>query len=642
MTGARFWLICVALSVSCAGPAGASVGSVGVRVVDDEYSAPVVRVPVGGTVAWELRGINPHNVTAADATWRSEEVLTGEDEVAFRRTFEEPGVHPYYCTFHGTPDGRGMAGVILVGDEAQASLPQERLPAPSGPSGRVLRVGERYPSIQGAVDAAQPGDLILIEPGIYRESVTVTTSSLVIRGLDRNETILDGGFTLQTGIRVVEADGVAVENLTVRNFNLNGVLWTGVTGYRASYVTAANNGDYGIYAFASTDGRMEHSYASGSPDAGFYIGQCYPCRAVIDEVVAEWNALGYSGTNAGGELYIVNSVWRDNMAGIVPNSLDSELNPPHREVTIAGNLVVGNSNREAPVRGLQWAAFGNGVVLAGGVGDVVIRNRILSHERYGILVTLFLDENAYFPQRSEVAENVVLGSGIADLALAGPTTADNCFRGNSFRTSLPPLLEVFHGCGGGIRLPLQGELSALFGTMGYFIEGALGSFPQNDWRSVRSPPPQPSMLDAESSPGQPAVGAFVPPDLESIEIPEMIEELPFARQEVIVTGIPVTQPGFWPLLLGVYGSFLPFVLYAAWTALAVWDLAQRFEAGALGKRTVIGWTAGILLLPFVGVIAYHALGRPLLPGWLRATVVGGGLVAYLVVVVLSMGIGGLI
>ncbi|MFQ5945688.1 MAG: right-handed parallel beta-helix repeat-containing protein, partial [Anaerolineae bacterium] len=628
--------------LGCAGSAGTGAGSVGVRVVDDEFSSPVVRVPVGGAVAWELRGINPHNVTAADGAWRSQEVLSGRDDFSFRQTFEEPGVFPYYCTFHGTPDGRGMAGVILVGEDAQASLLQERQPAPSEPSGRVLRVGEDYSSIQGAVDEAQPGDLILIEPGIYRESVTVTTPSLVIRGLDRNETILDGGFALHTGIRVVEADAVAVENLTVRNFNLNGVLWTGVTGYRASYVTAANNGDYGIYAFASTDGRIEHSYASGSPDAGFYIGQCYPCRAVIDDVVAAWNALGYSGTNAGGELYIVNSVWRDNMAGIVPNSLDSELNPPHREVTIAGNLVVGNSNREAPVRGLQWAAFGNGILLAGGVGDVVIRNRIVNHDRYGILATLFLDENAYFPQRSEVAQNVVLGSGIADLALAGPTSADNCFQGNGFRTSLPPLLEVFHGCSGGIRLPLQGELSALFGSMGYFIEGALGSFPHNDWRSVRLPPAQPSMPNAELAPGEPATGAFAPPDLEAIEIPEMFEEPPIARQEVIMTGIPVTQPGFWPLLLGVYGSFLPFVLYAAWTALAVWDLAQRFESGSLGKRTVVGWTAAILLLPFVGVIAYHALGRPLLPGWLRATVVGGGLAAYVAVVVLSMGIGGLL
>ncbi|HVD88057.1 MAG TPA: hypothetical protein VNB91_04045, partial [Jatrophihabitantaceae bacterium] len=79
--------------------------------------------------------------------------------------------------------------------------------------------------------------------------------------------------------------------------------------------------DYGIYAFDSADGLFEHSYASGSPDSGFYIGQCRPCDAVIDQVVAERNALGYSGTNAGGNLQIVRSVWRDNWAGIVPNTL---------------------------------------------------------------------------------------------------------------------------------------------------------------------------------------------------------------------------------------------------------------------------------------------------------------------------------
>jgi hypothetical protein len=42
----------------------------------------------------------------------------------------------------------------------------------------------------------------------------------------------------------VTADGVAVENLTVRNALINGLFWTGVRGYRASYVTAYNNKDY--------------------------------------------------------------------------------------------------------------------------------------------------------------------------------------------------------------------------------------------------------------------------------------------------------------------------------------------------------------------------------------------------------------
>ena len=105
---------------------------------------------------------------------------------------------------------------------------------------------------------------------------------------------------------------------------------------------------YGIYAFDSGDGLIEHSYASGSADAGFYIGQCDPCQAVITDVVAEWNGLGYSGTNSSGGIYLVDSVWRYNVAGIVPNTLDTELLPPFHDVTIAGNLVHDNGNAEAP------------------------------------------------------------------------------------------------------------------------------------------------------------------------------------------------------------------------------------------------------------------------------------------------------
>ena len=68
-------------------------------------------------------------------------------------------------------------------------------------------------------------------------------------------------------------------------------------GYRGSYLTAYRNGDYGLYAFDSQWGQFDNSYASGSPDAGFYIGQCDPCHALITDVIAEHNQLGYSGTN---------------------------------------------------------------------------------------------------------------------------------------------------------------------------------------------------------------------------------------------------------------------------------------------------------------------------------------------------------
>ena len=124
-----------------------------------------------------------------------------------------------------------------------------------------------------------------------------------------------------------------IENITARNALLNGFYWATVKGYRGSYLTAYNNGDYGVYAFDAVDGVLEHSYASGSPDAGFYIGQCYPCDAIVNNVISENNGLGYSGTNSGGSLYIISSVFRNNKGGLAPNTLDSELLPPERAVS---------------------------------------------------------------------------------------------------------------------------------------------------------------------------------------------------------------------------------------------------------------------------------------------------------------------
>src|SRR3546814_3193924 len=98
-------------------------------------------------------------------------------------------------------------------------------------SGATVRVPEDHDTIQEAVDAANPGDLVLIAPGTYEEAVDVTVENLTIRGLDRNEVVLDGGFELENGIRVL-ADGVAVENMTAKNYTVNGFFWTGVTGYR--------------------------------------------------------------------------------------------------------------------------------------------------------------------------------------------------------------------------------------------------------------------------------------------------------------------------------------------------------------------------------------------------------------------------
>jgi len=630
-------LLAVAALAGCAGGEPPS-GVANIPMLDNFYARDVTRIPVGGKVRFPNEGRVPHNAVALDGTWRTPESI-GRDEAA-TITLDRAGVYRFFCTFHATRDGQGMVATLVVGD-ADYNPSQARTGTALQPvkqaSGVTRRVPEDHRTIQAAVDAARPGDLVLVGPGVYREEVKVTVPSLVVRGSDRNRVIVDGEFRRPNAISVT-ADGVAVENLTVRNALINGLFWTGVRGYRASYVTAYNNKDYGIYSFDSVDGVFEHSYASGSPDSGFYIGQCHPCDAVIDQVLAEHNALGYSGTNAGGNLQIVRSTWRRNWAGIVPNTLDSELLPPFREVDVVGNLVVANGDRDAPGVGFQWAAFGNGILLGGGNDSLVERNLVVDHPNHGILVTPNLDQHFWTSSGNTVRGNVVRGSGRADLALAAPAGAGNCFSGNRARTSIPVGLELFQPCRG-LRLPVRMDLSTTLQSLGLVAEANTGTYPDNRPEDAPVPSAQAQLPGGADAPVRPAVDVWAEHrvDLATVPLPHY-DQPTTVRKEPTVSGVPILAASPWQLVFALYGYLLPFVLYAAWTSLAFWDLARRDD---LGRGAILAWIAVVLLVPFLGVIAYHVLGRPKLPGWLRAAVVGGGVAAYLVILGIGALLGGI-
>jgi plastocyanin len=615
-------------------------GTVNVGMYDNFFAREVTRVPVGARVRFPNEGRAPHNAVAVDGSWRTPERVDADQAATI--VLDTPGVYRFYCTFHATRDGRqGMAATMVVGDVAYYPGQEGGGPAlqpVKRASGITRRVPEDHDTIQAAVDAALPGDLVLVGPGVYREEVKVTVPSLVLRGRDRNRVVVDGEFQRPNGISVT-ADGVAVENLTVRNALVNGLFWTGVRGYRASWVTAYNNKDYGIYAFDSVDGLFEHSWASGSPDSGFYIGQCHPCDAVIDRVEAVGNALGYSGTNAGGNLQIVRSRWTGNWAGIVPNTLDSELLPPFRQVDIVGNHVEANHNRSAPGVPVAWGAFGNGIVLGGGNDARVERNYVLDHVNHGILVSPNLDEHIWTASGNRVVGNVVQGSGRADLALAGPAGGGNCFQGNQARSSIPVGLQAFQRCSGP-RLPLRTDLSTTLASLGQIAEANTGAFPANRVEDQPTPPPQAQLPGGAAAPVRPAMDVFRQHrvDLARVPLPAATDQPPTVRKEPTVFGVALLAASPWQLVFALYGYLLPFVLYAAWTSLALWDLARRDD---LGRGATLAWIAVVLVVPFLGVIAYHLLGRPRLPGWLRAAVVGGGLVAYLVILGVGALLGGI-
>ena len=437
-------------------------------------------------------------------------------------------------------------------DAPATDAPATDAPATEG----VLNVPADYPTIQGAVDAAVEGDLILIAPGTYTEAVQVTTNNIIIRGLDRNTVILDGNFELDNGIRVVGANGVALENMTAMNYTKNGFFWTGVTGYRGDYLTAWRNGDYGVYVFDSVGGVIDNSYGGGSPDAGVYIGECFPCDSLIRNFVAEHNGLGYSGTNAGGNLVITGSIFRNNRAGIVPNSGSYELCYPQRKTTIIGNWVYSNNQADSPAIDVAILAMGNGILSAGGVQNIIERNRVWDHNKTGIGLVPFLedDPNDEMPEKSAwdmtcaeskkltpvqpgggilwdsqdntVRNNVLEDNRRADIAVGSAGTdlwtLGNCFEGNTYTTSAPTNLEALSPCG----TPLTADGDWVTGDLQVitWLVDAETAPPSVDWKIATLPdmPVFDSMPDAATAPG--VAASATPPvvDLDAITVPDKI------------------------------------------------------------------------------------------------------------------------
>lgn len=641
-SAATLGLVLTALAatwVLTAPPAAAQDYGATVSLLDNVFSPSIVRIAPGQSVEWTNDGRAPHNVLGDDGSWGSETLDPGAE---FTHTFDTPGIYPYHCSFHGSA-GAGMTGTVVVGDVPlpgpSGDVGPGREPVPTG-FGKVLRVPGRFPTIQAAVDHAEPGGMVLVSPGVYKETVTVTVPYLTIRGMDRNRTIVDGELQRANGFQVFEADGVVIENLTARNNLLNGFFWSDVHGYRGSYLTATNNGDYGIFAFGSDYGQFDHSYASGSPDSGFYIGQCDPCHALITDVIAERNAAGFSGTNAGGDLAIVNSEWAHNLAGIVPNTLDSEANPPQHDVLIAGNYVHDNGDPEAPTLPLTYPAFGIGILVTGGVDDVVTGNLVEDSPTYGIAVLPMLDKSLWVTSGNRVTGNTVRRSGLADLALGAPAGGGDCFAGNDASTSQPAAIELLFPCEGFAPFPGGGGSMAPT-TVGLqrYVDALDSTFPQGDWRTQPAPAPQAQMEgDPLRAPPQPAIpGEAVPPTYRIRSVADIVPAPgPEVSKEPSIMGMPIAT-SWWSLLIGLYGYILPFVLYASWVAIALWDLIRQ-ESAPIPHRT--RWMLVVLVVPFIGPLLYFAFGRSPIPRQLRLILTAGGVAVYLVFLAIGVVFGG--
>ncbi len=315
---------------------------------------------------------------------------------------------------------------------------------PATPPGTTV-----YRSIAVAAGHAQNGDWLLVWPGYYREAVTIKpgkglTSGLHLRGMQRSGVVLDGSNADGSGIHVQGVNNTWVENMSGQHYkkgSSNAFYWTGVDGYWGNYLTAYDNGNYGVYAYDSTSSGPTPStfafdYGSWNADSGIYVGGCKDCHAVVTNSRAYKNALGYSGTNAGGELYIINSEWDHNATGILPNTLTSEPDPPQQGATVADNYVHDNNDADIPGTGITGIApVGVGIGIAGG-WDNIVRNNVIANQKHsGVLLNWLFTP----PVNNQVVSNTFVntayakGPGDADVSIDA-TGVQNCVDHNVHRT----------------------------------------------------------------------------------------------------------------------------------------------------------------------------------------------------------------
>lgn len=613
-----------ALTASCSG----TEGVIEIEMLDNTFVPEDLAIAVGETVRFTNAGRNPHNAIAVDGSWSTTDAfgnIVMEDGDATDITFDRPGVYTYFCSFHATPtaDGyAGMIGTITVSDASAEAAPAEASPgqaSDAAASGVTLMVpGDGYLTIQSAVDAAKPGDMILIAGGVYKEQVNVTTDRLIIRGEDRNTVIIDGEFLRENGINIVGANGVAVENLTVRNATGNGVFWNGVVGYRGSYLTSIDNWVYGIYAFDSTDGLLEHSYASGSYDAGFYIGQCDPCNAVVKNVHAEYNGLGFSGTNASVNLYLINSEYNNNIAGVVPNTLDSETLPPVHDVIVAGNYIHDNGELNAPTGKLEWSGYGSGIILAGSVNSQIHNNLVINNAGSGIGIVPMIDVNFWPSQGNVVEDNIVLGSGRADLMLGGPLESGSCFSNNTAETKIPSLLTVLHSCNG-LNVNMAFGLAGTSDLLGRVAQAQNGVGTDLEHGDAQKPGPQEQMPGGKDAPVRTATNLFLTTNIETLATPAFVEGTAINDRNLVISGVSLGS-GFWPLFFGAILHWIPRLVWGLGALWALLKLRQRDELRPLTRWISI---AIVTLVPVLGVMFFALFGWKEKPvGWRVGRVLG--------------------
>ena len=349
---------------------------------------------------------------------------------------------------------RRSARLLVIG----AAMLMLTLTAWARPAPAATRVVGPGNSIQAAVDAAQPGDTIVVV-GLHHENVAITKDGITLRGLgavlepattptenacfdpsepeDVNGICVLGDVNFDTGEVIREVRDVTVSGFTIRGFSDSGITAFGAHGATFMANVADDNDEYGITAFVSTGTRMLFNRVSGSHEAGLYIGDSPNATVTVVGNESFDNLFGILIRNSEHGTVVGNNV-HDNCLGI---PFFADIPGPAGLFNLVANHISDNTKACPASEDAPFPVSGVGVALLGATGVTVAGNIITgnvpsaeSDLSGGVVVTTGLGGTP--PTNNHVHGNRIVHNQ-PDLFWDGSGTG-NAFQGNRCQTSSPP------------------------------------------------------------------------------------------------------------------------------------------------------------------------------------------------------------
>ena len=289
--------------------------------------------------------------------------------------------------------------------------------------------GEEFDSIEAALEAAEPGETVLVE-GVFEERIVVGTEGVTIAATEPDGAVVDGGGA-DTVVEIT-AENVTLDGLWVRGSGTErsaedaGILIEGseatVTELRLTDVT------YGIYVDGAEDVTIEGTTIAGGEDVpvsergnGIHLWEADGAEirdnyvtAVRDGIYYQWSEGVLAEGNVLWELrYGVHYMYSDDNRFEGNAAFDNDVGfalMVSSNLTVVDNLAVANDG-----------ASSHGILVKD-VDDSEIRGNDVVANGNGLYV--------YNSQDNLIAENLLLENAVGLYASAG--TSGELVVGNSF------------------------------------------------------------------------------------------------------------------------------------------------------------------------------------------------------------------